>query len=404
MKTRELLWILLLAALTTLGLDLVTNAINMQGNAWDFLYYIALAKDGFHADPLASPFAYRYLTPFIVHGFSLLGFSIERGFGIIAYFGAIMQLTGIFFFVKWLGNSTKGAYLAMAVTALSLFNVKFLLFDIYRPDHLAYALILLQTYLAFNRKFLPLLLTTLIASQIREFNIIPMVAYLFMSFRTTERGLFIKQAAISTICLVPAILLPRLLIPVTENYQLVGLSGDALLTTVILPFIPSVDVNFIFSVFAYLLPLLFLADLKTIKAAFASLPENQRGYVLAYTLLVLLLSFFGGTDFNRFATFLFLPQIILIGLITPAISSLQISLMLAVAFIFNRLWMHIPDWDVEKYRDFYGGFSLRLNMSTLNRIMELAAFWALGFGVRKWQGTTQTLESQRHENTTPQRK
>ncbi|HNB85680.1 MAG TPA: hypothetical protein PLL38_03485 [Anaerolineales bacterium] len=404
MKTRELLWILLLAALTTLGLDLVTNAINTQGNAWDFLYYIALAKDGFHADPLASPFAYRYLTPFIVHGISLLGFSIERGFGIIAYFGVIMQLTGIFFFVKWLGNSTKGAYLAMAVTALSLFNVKFLLFDIYRPDHLAYALILLQTYLAFNRKFLPLLLTTLIASQIREFNIIPMVAYLFMSFRTTERGLFIKQAAISTICLVPAILLPRLLIPVTENYQLVGLSGDALLTTVILPFIPSVDVNFIFSIFAYLLPLLFLADLKTIKAAFASLPENQRGYVLAYTLLVLLLSFFGGTDFNRFATFLFLPQIILIGLITPAISSLQISLMLAVTFIFNRLWMHIPDWDVEKYRDFYGGFSLRLNMSTLNRIMELAAFWALGFGVRKWQGTTQTLESQRHENTTPQRK
>lgn len=404
MKTRELLWILLLAALTTLGLDLVTNAINTQGNAWDFLYYIALAKDGFHADPLASPFAYRYLTPFIVHGISLLGFSIERGFGIIAYFGAIMQLTGIFFFIKWLGNSTKGAYLAMAVTALSLFNVKFLLFDIYRPDHLAYALILLQTYLAFNRKFLPLLLTTLIASQIREFNIIPMVAYLFMSFRTTERGLFIKQAAISTICLVPAILLPRLLIPVTENYQLVGLSGDALLTTVILPFIPSVDVNFIFSIFAYLLPLLFLADLKTIKAAFASLPENQRGYVLTYTVLVLLLSFFGGTDFNRFATFLFLPQIILIGLITPAISSLQISLMLAVTFIFNRLWMHIPDWDVEKYRDFYGGFSLRLNMSTLNRIMELAAFWVLGFGVRKWQGTTQTLESQRHENTTPQRK
>lgn len=397
MKTRELLWILLLAALTTLGLDFVTNAINTQGNAWDFLYYIALAKDGFQADPLASPFAYRYLTPFIVHGFSLLGFSIERGFGIIAYFGAITQLTGIFFFVKWLGNSTKGAYLAMAVTALSLFNVKFLLFDIYRPDHLAYALILLQTYLAFNRKFLLLLVVTLIASQIREFNIIPLVAYLFMAVRSEERGLFIKQAAISTICLAPAILLPRLLIPVTENYQLVGLSGDALLTTVILPFIPSVDVNFIFSIFAYLLPLLFLADLKTIKAAFASLPENQRGYVVAYTVFVLVLSFFGGTDFNRFATFLFLPQIILIGLIAPAISSLQISLMLAVTFIFNRLWMQIPDWDVEKYRDFYGGFSLRLNMSMLNRIVELAVFWALGFGVRKWQ-------SARHESTRTQRK
>ena len=55
--------------------------------------------------------------------------------------------------------------------------------------------------------------------------------------------------------------------------------------------------------------------------------------------------------------------------------------------------MHIPDWDVEKYRDFYGGFSLRLNMSTLNRIVELVAFLALGFGLRKWVGKSRVIET-----------
>lgn len=370
-------------------LDLLTNSLDTQKNAWDFVYYLGMAKDGFNANPMASPFAYRYLTPLLVHGLFLAGVPTPIGFSLLAYLGGIIQLTGIFFFIKWLTHSNKGAYLAMAVTALSLFNIKFLLFDIYRPDHLAYGLILLQTYFAFNKKFLPLLLITIIASQIREFNIVPLAAYLFMALRTEKRSAFLQQAIISAICLAPAILLPRLLIPVTENYQIVGLSADAIITTLVLPFIPSVDVNFIFSIAAYFLPLLFIANLRTIKVTFLSLPEAQRRYLTAYTILVLLLSFLGGTDFNRFATFLFLPQIILIGLLTPSLSNLQIGFMLVSTFIFNRIWAHFPDWDVEKYRDFYGGFSLRLNMATLYRILECAGFITLGYFIRKRFTTSQ---------------
>ena len=167
MKTRDIAWIILLSTGIVLGLELLTNAIDTKKYAWDFLYYIAMARDGFKAQPLASPFAYRYLTPLIVNGITRIsGLSIENGFYVIAYLGAIAQLAGIFFFTNWLTRSRKGAYLAMAVTALSLYNVKFLLFDIYRPDHLAYALILVQTYFAFEKKFLLLLITTIIASQI----------------------------------------------------------------------------------------------------------------------------------------------------------------------------------------------------------------------------------------------
>ena len=373
---------LLLSAVALFILEILTNSLNTQKNAWDFVYYLSMAKDGFHASPMASPFAYRYLTPLLVHVLFLAGIPINIGFSLLAYLGGITQLTGIFFFVKWLTHSSRGAYLAMSITALSLFNIKFLLFDIYRPDHLAYGLILLQTYFAFKKNFFPLLVMTAIASQIREFNIIPLAAYLFMELRTEDRRGLIQQITLSTICLAPAIILPRLLIPVTENYQIIGLSSDAIITTLILPFLPSVDVNFIFSIAAYFLPLLFIADLKTIKTTFQSLPEDQRRYLAAYTALVLFLSFLGGTDFNRFATFLFLPQIILIGLLTPSITNPQIGFMLASTFIFNRIWAYFPDWDVEKYRDFYGGFSLRLNMSTAYRILEYIGFLAFGHFVR----------------------
>ena len=384
MKTRDIVWIILLSTSIVLGLDLVTNSIDTKKYAWDFIYYIAMAKDGFHAQPMASPFAYRYLTPLIVNSIARISsLSIENGFHVIAYFGAIAQLTGIFFFTNWITNSRKGAYLAMLVTALSLFNVKFLVFDIYRPDHLAYALILLQTYFAFKNKFLPLLVTTIIASQIREFNIIPLIAYLIASWFSEERSIVIKQIFFSAISLFPAIVLPRLLIPATENYQIVGFSQGGMLTAFLLPLVPTVDINFVFSIIAYLLPLLFIADLKTIKETLSHLPDDQRRYLCAYTILVLILSFFGGTDFFRFATFLFLPQIILIGLIAPQRSNIQIGAMLAVTFIFNRIWLPFPIWDKDQYLDFYGGFSLRLNRWTLYRSLECIGFILLGVLLRK---------------------
>ncbi len=82
--------------------------------------------------------------------------------------------------------------------------------------------------------------------------------------------------------------------------------------------------------------------MKTVKATLAGLPDDQRIYLYAYTVLVLLLSLPGGTDFFRFATFLFLPQIILLGFIAPQKSNLHIGLMLAVTFIFNRIWLPFP--------------------------------------------------------------
>jgi hypothetical protein len=54
-------------------------------------------------------------------------------------------------------------------------------------------------------------------------------------------------------------------------------------------------------------------------------------------------------------------------------------------FVFNRIWMYFPDWNVEKYRDFYGGFSLRLNLSTFLRILECGLFLMLGYGLRERQ-------------------
>lgn len=373
----------ILAGILTIALiillDALTNSIDPQGIQWDFRYYIDMARDGL-SGPLTSPFAYRYGTPLLVKVLTGLGLSIEGGFRLLAYLGAFTQLMGVFAFIGWFTRSRKAAYITLLVTGFSLFNVKFLLFDVFRPDHFAYAFILLATWLAFQRKFVPLLLVTLVASQFREFTVVPLIAYLCsFAWMETRRRTFIVQAGLSALGLALALGLPRLLLPVTEDFQFVSFSTNGLLNLVLAPFIPLRDLNFIFTVFGYLMPLLMIASLPHIWAAYKLLKLEVMRFLAVYTVLVLLLSFFGGTDFPRFATFLFIPQIILVGKLADKTRQWVLALMLVSTVIFNLLWLPVPLDSILAYRDFYGGYHTQVTLVTMWRIVELASFIALGW-------------------------
>ncbi len=365
-------------------LDLLTNHVDVTRFQWDFRYYIAMAQDGLDTPLLASPFVYRYATPLLVRMLTGLGLSIEGGFTVIAYLGAFLQLTGIFAFTGWLTASRKAAWVTMLVTGLSLFHVKFLLFDVFRPDHLAYVFILLATWLAAQRRFAPLLIVTLIASQFREFTIIPLIAYLFSFARTEpDRRKFYAQMGLSILGLALALGLPRLILPIEADFQFVSLTPDGILRGVLAPFIITHDINFIYTLLSYLLPLWIVASVPQIRSTFHALSEEWRRFLILYTGLVLLLSFFGGTDFPRFTTFLFVPQIVLLGGLADKTHNLALAFMLAATAFFNLLWLPIPMDSMEVYRDFYGGYNGQVTIVTFWRILEMLAFVLFGWFLRK---------------------
>jgi hypothetical protein len=383
-KARQILWAAILSAMLIAALDALTNTIDIQNFSWDFRYYIAMARDGFHAQQLASPFAYRYLPSLLVYGLTHTpGLSIENGFRAIAYVGAFAQLISVFLFTNWFTRSTKSAYVALIVTAFSLFNIKFLFFDVYRPDPLAYPLILLQTYFAFKRKFFPLLFTTLIALQVREFNLIPLIAYLFAFAPAKDRRTFLKELVLSVLGLTLAIGLPRLLIPVNENYQFADLSADGLLRVLLAPLVLTRDLIFLYSLAAYALPTLMLVNLRNAKSILGSLNTETKSFLIVYTGLVLLFSFLGGTDFYRFSTYLFLPQAILLGFLSQTSSNLELAVMGIAVFIFNRLWLPFPTSDVGAYLDFYGAYATRFNAAAISRMIECVVFILVGFLVQR---------------------
>jgi len=92
----DVLWAVFISVIVIAALDLATNSLDTEKYAWDFVYYIAMARDGFDAQPLASPFAYRYLTPLLVNWISqATRLSIEEGFTVVAWVGALAQAAGI---------------------------------------------------------------------------------------------------------------------------------------------------------------------------------------------------------------------------------------------------------------------------------------------------------------------
>ncbi len=389
-KARPLLAALVLSVLLIAGLAFTTNSLDITRFSWDFRYYIQMAEKPF-VPPLASPFAYRYATPLLVYALVRgLGISMIAGFRVLAYAGAILQLVGVFLFTRWFTRSAKGALVALVVTAFSLFNVKFLLFDVYRPDHLAYALILLLTYFAFERSFWPLLILTLLAVQVREFTVIPLLAYLF-GLADTSRDLIAvhprltrsHQILISAIGLAVALGLPRLLIPVAEDFQFVSLTRDGLLRLALAPFIPSRDANFIYSVLAYLLPSLMIAGLAEAASAIGAISVPIRRYLGAYGLMVLVFSFLGGTDFYRFTSYLFLPQGLFVALVAKQAKWLPVAMTLGGVFVFNRIWLPFPMSDLGSYLDFYGGSGTRFGWANVMRILECTAFIAAAVVTRR---------------------
>ena len=358
--------------------DILTNGVTKK-LLFDSNLYIGMAEHGFARELRISPFVYRFAGPFLagtIHHF--IGLSIYKSFKVIAYVGAISELFGVFLLVRHLTQSEKSAYIGMLSVAFSLYNIKYPLFDVYRPDILVYPIILISTWLAFKDYFFPLLLTTMIGLQFREFAIVPLLAYLATKLQGQVSKTSIRNVAISLIGLFIAVGIPRLLIPVVEHAEAVQLSPQGIAQAIHLISIWPRNINIVYIVLAYFLPFLILFRRSQIRTVLGEIPLEQVSYLAYYSGIVLLLIIVGGTDLERFATYFFLPLAVLTGLLAKNQSFIRILLILTLQIIFNRIWLPFPVWDFDLMVNFYSGWSNVINTASLWRFAELIALAVIG--------------------------
>lgn len=373
--------------------EILTNRVEqMTGHVWDFVYYIDLAKNGLIGnDHLAAPYAYRALTPLLARWINQAGgFDLPVGFRVLSYIGILLTLYGCFVFARRLTGSFIRGLILMLLPVFSLFNVKFLLFDSYRPDLLAYALLVWGILALMDGRTWWVALAALVGIQMREFPVIPLLIHLYQSGRewlqNRSRWDLVWQSLVLAVALALAILLPRLLIQVRFTQQILDPQNDPNFIKVLLlmPLEPKRDFNYIYNLLSYHLPVLMLVTGPRLKAVWNWFGK-YRAWLIIYYGVILLGMTYGGTDMMRYVSYLFIPLIFWVaGFMAGDLHPAELVWALVAMVIFNRILLPFPIWDYTTYISFYGGYGDVVNAASFQRLAELFIYILTAMTLRKF--------------------
>lgn len=393
LRVSDLIRPLLVAVVSVIVVDIFTNSLDpfIDEYHWDFLYYIDMAEHGFDGEyGGVAPFAYRYgstLPAYLLHAW--FGLSVHASFKMIAYVGAVSTLVLVYAFIKYLGFSRRSALLCMLVVVLARSQVKFLLFDPYRPDHLAYPLMVLAIILLLEKRWWPALLISVAGLQIREFLIIPILiifVYLlreiFVSQGLERRNGVLKLTAMAVIVGL-AMAIPRLLIEVEHNQQHIDPINKPETISFLIADPTNIrkNINLWLSFWSFILPSLLMVTPERARSAWQE--SHKRWVWVLYTLLVVVMAVYSGTDYYRFMTYLFLPQAVFLAhMFESRPYVVEIVYMFVVVVLINQTFAPFPIWDFGQYIDGFGGWSVRVNLATVRKALYIAGAVASAAALR----------------------
>jgi hypothetical protein len=395
------LWpVVLVSAVLIVGiLRAITPEHDVRPSRGDAFFYFDMAARGLAGnDQLRVPFAYRVVTPWVARQLAgVFRLPLEEGFRILAFVGGVAQLVLAFLLARSVGRSPGAAMAATLVVALSLFNVRVLLFDPYRPDVLGFPLFLAAA-LALVRGHLATCYVVVAGGLfVRELMLIPLLALLDRVWRMPPEKRLVPLGVwvwLAGLAVVAGLWLPRQMIPVAPSVTEPA-SSESLRTLLLSPLSIWRDVNIAYTTAAYLLPTLALANITRLRATWRQLAPYAR-VIPVYTALVLLLTLYGGPDLPRVMAYLVVPQTLLLaGILGQGVHPLEVSLTLVLTAMFNRVFdVFLPNpLSIEFSLDFYGGYANRVNMATLFRAGELIGYVLLVRLVRGWLAPRSALTS-----------
>lgn len=385
------------------ALDLFTNSLNIYRYVWDHYHYIDMAQNGILGNEgLVGPYAYRPVVPLLARFIgNFTERSVTAGFRFVTYAGMISQLVLVFLLARQFTRKWWIAWTILLVIAFSTYHVKFLLFDIYRPDSLAFTLILIGMLAFIQRQRgaggevvyeLIILLTSALGLFVREFCAIPaaLLAFrLLREFIQTRR----PQPLIKSLGIVGIVILvywaPQKLIIVGRTDQLLNSDLSNLWNIV-----SNVTRNFniLLGAAIYLLPLLALLTRARARRLWARLVDYRLDLAL-YVLIVAALALVGGSDIDRFVVYLFVPLIMALALLLDdGVHPPEIVYALLATALYNRILAPVPQQSREAYLDFYIVWHDRTSPVMWLRAGELLLWLGGAVALRKWIVKDQTAD------------
>jgi hypothetical protein len=360
---------------------------------WDALYYIDMAKSGLRDNPhLVAPFAYRPAMPLSARVVaSTLSLPLASGFAIVGWISAVVFLLAVFGLARTFTRRWWHALLPMVLLGSYFTHVKLPLHFYAFVDVAAYPLMVLAFWALVRHRLGVCVAISCVGLLFKEFLAIPLVLAVVQLGVRARRKRSIHDVARSIVaaCVgVLVIVLPRVLIPVSGTAQFVDPINDlsTLGQLVDAPLDELRNFNIVYALVGCWLPTLVLITRRRFDQLWADLDRADALWPALGTIaLVLLLTMYGGTNLAVFVGYMAGVQALVLALLLRrGVGRLEAAWAVVATVAYNKLLLSIPSpaLDFEAYIDFYGGWSSRVTMSSLIRLVECAAFVAVGAGLR----------------------
>jgi hypothetical protein len=374
----------LVAAVVVLLVARFTNHLNPK---WDMLYYQDMAANGLVGNHhLVAPFAYRPAAPLVIGALARAAHEdYADTFRTCAQLMSMVFIVACFVFARLNQCSDRAALFAAVLIALNLYIIKWNVFAGSMVDIYAYPLLLLGFWAVLTRRFHLLMLTSVAGLFVKEFLLLPLVAQAGMlirdNYRTNRRKMIGPMALMGAI-LVACFVLPRVLIPVVDSLQDVDPHQLWKLRRLIsYPASPKRWFNILFAYVTVWLPVLLLLTRSRWRQVQQRLYPH-RWAIFPFLAFQLVLVMYGGTNIVIYVTYS--APVAVLALVTlldsPDLLRWEPFAALAVVILFNREWMSIPlpQYGLERYLDFIGGYSDLVTWRSFWRFAEAFAY-ILGF-------------------------
>jgi hypothetical protein len=371
----------LLAAVIAVVLVLfILTRTNTMPPISDAKFYVDMAQNGLQGNSnLVAPYAYRPGMPFIVHLVAkTMGYTVEEGFRYVGIFMGVGFLIGIFALARSRQVSLTQAVMIMAFMGLSFQHIKFPLFFYTLVDIAAYPLIVIAFLFLITKRYLFCALISLLGLLFKEFLAIPwilLIYALFVEYKRDRSTKSILLAGVVALLGILIILIPRILISVEKSVQSIDpINNVATLQYIInAPLSGERTFNVVFSVLSYWMPSLILMNSSRLKSMVIGLKKDEL-FVLCsiFVTINLLLTLYGGTNIVLFVSYMAPVQVVVLAyLFKYGVKTWEILYTIFALILFNKILLEIPllTANFDKYIDFYGGFSTRVNEATIMRFL-----------------------------------
>lgn len=332
--------------------------------------YLAMIEGGGYTDSIA-PFAYRFGYTSIASVISKIGnLSPYDSFKLLTNIAIALEFVLCYALVRLITKEFIIGISLLAILAFSFFNIRYYIFNPMHSDPVGFVFLFACFILIYRDNLLLAGIVAIVGITVREFLVAPLasIAILYLwEYSQTKKWDNIAKILLLVVLSGLVVILPRLLIEVDISHTFLD-SPKVLLKVWTNP-LRLMNIFIAFS--GQMLPIILLMTAKRWQAI-KNAPKKVIIPIIPYSIMVLILALYGGTDASRFMSYLIIPELILLSIMLEEdFNILEVLFVMVAWFAYFPFWQPAPQTKYE-LMGYIGPYFHNIRKTSIIRILVMA--------------------------------